>query len=269
MFKIIGCCWCYEITDYLIINNFDLFEVASIQFAIALNYIEVVRALAAKGADVNVASSKAMPPLHFALNSNFVEVARLLINDYEADVNQCFTDQNNVATSVLFHAVCSGNMEMINIVINKGTNYTQNIIHIGVQAHDNRKAVVEYMIEKLNINIEVRNEVDSTPLHCASDAGYMGMVKFLVEKGVDVNAVSFLILNGASVGLVDVNGMIPLHYACKNGHDDVLQILIKTMIENKMDFNVDDINNKAPMDYAVENENNVIVNMFNILIILI
>ncbi|ETN42357.1 uncharacterized protein HMPREF1541_01511 [Cyphellophora europaea CBS 101466] len=55
---------------------------------------------------------------------------------------------------------------------------------------------------------------EKTPLHCAAEAGNLGLVRSLLAKGADPEA-------------VDKFGDFPLHYAAFNGHTDVVRLFVE------------------------------------------
>jgi len=102
----------------------------------------------------------------------------------------------------------------------------------------------------LNEIKEIKNEVDTsgrTALHYASEKGYKGVIKELIDKGADINkkdkygltplhlasynnrveVVKILILRGAKLGVKGgEHGWSPLHYAAERGHIEVVKLLL-------------------------------------------
>lgn len=107
-----------------------------------------------------------------------------------------------------------------------------------------------------------------SPLHHAVEVGEYDVVKFLIERGADVNlaggqqrpplhrAIKFdqgdiaelLIEAGADVNLVNHISMPPLHYAIEANHGRMVELLI----EGGADVNLARRNWKPPLHYAVE-----------------
>ena len=58
-----------------------------------------------------------------------------------------------------------------------------------------------------------RENLQSTPLHCASEFGHVEICRFLLD-------------NGATVDSRRSDGATPLHLSCKNGHVEVTRLLL-------------------------------------------
>lgn len=76
---------------------------------------------------------------------------------------------------------------------------------------DQSKKVVEALFSWPKTDFDVRNGQDETPLMLASLKGEMDLVKALIDKSADVNK----------------PGWTPLHYACTNGHVEVIRLLLE------------------------------------------
>ncbi len=63
------------------------------------------------------------------------------------------------------------------------------------------------------INLEIRDTMGRTPLHCAVLCSSTGVIKYLLDCGVNINA-------------ADVNGMTPLHYAAGIKNAEITKYLI-------------------------------------------
>lgn len=107
--------------------------------------------------------------------------------------------------------------------------------------------IVRLLIETEHSNIEQVNRYEQTPLLCAAENNFVGVMKVLLEKNAKVDvkdvykrtplisasnfnsidAVKLLIHHGAKVDSVDELGNSPLHIACANGSDDLVKFLLE------------------------------------------
>ena len=78
--------------------------------------------------------------------------------------------------------------------------------------------------------------VKQTPLHRASGAGVMRMVRFLLEHGAD-----------RVVNAQDVQGQTALHLACEEGHGEIARLLM----DNGADSAVLDKQKRTPLDVCM------------------
>ena len=105
-------------------------------------------------------------------------------------------------------------------------------------------------------------------LHLASRAGHLHVVKFLVEKGANMNIknkgganpihiatwdnheeiVRFLVESGADVDARNSWGQTPLQYYCGEHQDDIT--MVRFLIENGADVNRKDDHGRSPLGYA-------------------
>lgn len=74
------------------------------------------------------------------------------------------------------------------------------------------RSAIETLIS-MGADVNVSTQRDrQTPLHVAADYGHTATVEDLLELGADANA-------------SDMDGMVPIDYACTHGNDDMVALL--------------------------------------------
>lgn len=133
-------------------------------------------------------------------------------------------------------------------------------------------ATAELLI-KYGADIEARKaETGETPLHIASKCGQLDMVRLLLEKGADVNAIlgmvgtTFFIASASGdlelVRLLHKHGAdicigYPLHAAVEAGHRDLAELLVSM----GADVNLRDVYENVPLSLAARNGHTAIAQM--------
>jgi uncharacterized protein len=132
---------------------------------------------------------------------------------------------------------------------------------------------IEHVKNSLDIQPELINAFSTdgfTPLGLACFFGHFEIVKYLVERGADVNIPSsnslqvapihsstaisnyeitdLLINNGADVNAKQLSGVTPLHSAAHNGKLEIIKLLVK----HGADVNAQTVDNKTPLDMSEE-----------------
>jgi ankyrin repeat protein len=194
-----------KLTNYREPTQFSLNE------AIRLNDIVLVKALIDAGADVNEKDVAGEAPLHIAVIEGYRDIASLLI-EKGAEVN--IGDARGLTP--LHAAAWRGYRDAVVLLIASGAD---------IDARENRDAV--------------------TPLHTAALAGRTETAALLLERGADVNAkntkaltplhaaamagdkemVALLIANGADINARSEDGWTPLHLASQKQHPEVVELL--------------------------------------------
>ena len=226
-----------------------------------------VSLLIEKGADVNAKDYKENTPLHLARS---LEVVKLLL-DNGADVNA----RNNKGETALHSA---RTLEVIQLLIEKGADVNARNNKGETALHSARTLeVIQLLIEK-GADVNARNNKGETALHSART---LEVIQLLIEKGADVNArnnkgetalhsartlevIQLLIEKGADVNMKDYKKLTPLHKIVflynreKNRKNKEVKFknrkkqfkIIKLLIENGADIDIEDNKGKTALDYA-------------------
>ncbi|KAJ8521330.1 hypothetical protein ON010_g17836 [Phytophthora cinnamomi] len=189
--------------------------------------MDVVRFLVESGADVNAVDNKGWSPLVFAVGSGKLDVAGFLI---EAGADSSVVEKKKA--ELLSDAVQNGKLDTI-----------------------------RYLMESGDAN--ATDEQGKTLLMIAAQCSQMDVVRFLVDRGADLNAVDnlnnstpllrdelpmiwLLIEAGADVNAADNWGLSSLFYGAVNSNLDVIQLLV----ESGADINAVDSRKHPPLMIA-------------------
>ena len=216
----------------------------------------VVTYLLTKGLDVNDKNSAGSTALHLAAINGRMETARILVaQGAEVDAG------DNENTTPLHVACQNGHLDIVKFLEASGADVFVQDDHgmsaLHWAAYNNRLDAAAYLIEEKKFDVNVLKEgIDgshSTPMHGAAAYGHPEMVKYLIEKGADVNIPNDFgytpILGAASGGKVecmqylieagaDINMKLPqgealIHLAALSGNLD----MVKMLVENGADIN--------------------------------
>jgi len=210
-----------------------------------------------------------------AVKSNNIAKVNELIT---AGKNVNEKDENNAST--LMWAAHSADLELVKLLVEKGADFTQkgaiftedgqsyygNLL--GIAAGLNKIEILKFLIEDCKISVddkefvlETSSETGWTALQWASVAGNDEIVKYLLEKGANINqnhtadagtpllyalqygktsTAEILIDNGADVNLGNSAGWYPIHFATNTRMYKVLEKMIKAGA---------DVNTKTPEGY--------------------
>jgi len=136
-------------------------------------------------------------------------------------------------------------------------------------------AKVQKLIEGNVVLLTAKDAEGETPLHYAADGGSLEVVKYLLEKGTDINGknnygqtalasasykghgnvAEFLINKKIELNTQDRFGRTPLHYAAREGKKDAVKVLLSL----KALPGLKDENGFTPLYYAIMRDNKDVV----------
>jgi ankyrin repeat protein len=163
------------------------------------------------GNKVGASSEELGLALCVACEGGFLEVAKLLVNR-GADTSFRTTS----GQTPLLAAVRGGHLEVISLLFDE-SGFTHEVYenHSTLLHHASgieNPHVAKLLLER-GADIEAKNIWDMRPIHHASFHGRVGTVKLLVESGADTKVKSY-------------DGRTPLSYAAGRGHKSVVQLLL-------------------------------------------
>lgn len=234
----------------------------------------IVEILIANGSEVNAKDEEGETAMMHAVRKGHKETFEMLIAK-GADVNL----KNNKEFTAMMLAAAAGHKDFVETLIAKG----------GDVNAEGAEGVTALMVAKLNkhediakmleaagarkedyskMQSKISSEVDKKMLLDESYNGHITEVKWVLERGVDVNTrdknakectpmmlaalkghvdiVKMLIAKGADMEARNETGLTALMYAASNGHKDV----VETLISNKADVDAKDNGRATALMYA-------------------
>lgn len=179
------------------------------------NPAAMVELLIQHGVNVDVMDNHGTAPLHTAIRSGDVAVAKALI-EAGADVNaKNVNHQGDSDNSPLHLAIHEGHGDLARLLIEAGAD-VQARNHAGnppvqVAAFAGLPEVIKLLVEA-GSPVNLQDQVGDTPLHDAALKGQVEAARVLLEAGADVHA-----KNNA--------GKTPLDLARQHGHESVAAVL--------------------------------------------
>jgi len=187
--------------------------------------------------------------------TNELEYIEILI-DNNANINI----KDNDGNTPLMIACAFRRIEQINLLLRKGAN-TEDTNNEGISALDflcfdkelglkrseinichasQQDNCIKYLIQRNATLTDINYKNDKfTPLHLACYNNNLEMIKYILERGNDINA-------------CDCNMNTPFHILCKKGYSSIL----KELFEMKQDIHIDaqNILGKTGIHYACQNQ---------------
>ena len=212
--------------------------------AVGNSYIDTAKILIENGANINAVDIEGWSALSYAVNNGDIEIAKLLLEnkakikdelliaikspivessinmmklliDNKANIN--YTDENGF--NPLNIAIESGDMEVTKFLITNGANVNSlmqdGVSLIGYAIAQNNMDLLQILIENgANVNYTNGDSWADTPLKTASRLGLDNVVRILLTRNADINA-------------VDMNGNTALHTAALNSQLSIVKLLLE------------------------------------------
>uniref|UniRef100_A0A8C6KED5 Ankyrin repeat domain 28 n=1 Tax=Nothobranchius furzeri TaxID=105023 RepID=A0A8C6KED5_NOTFU len=193
-------------------------------------HVECVDVLINQGASIFVKDSTLKrTPIHAAATNGHSECLRLLIGN--SDLQSALDIQDGKGQTPLMLSVLSGHIECVYSLLNKGANVEakdklgRTALHRGaVTGHEE---CVEALLQH-STNFLAQDCKGRTPIHLAAACGHIGVLGGLLHAAQSVETLPIL---------TDREGYTPLHWACYNGHDTCVEVLLEQEIFQKAEGN--------------------------------
>jgi ankyrin repeat protein len=203
-----------------------------------------VRLLLDKGADVNARSAAGATALMWAATD--LAKARLLI-ERGADVNAA---SESGRTALLLSAMSDRSGAIVRLLLAHGANAQvvdntrTSVLHAATFGNDSDSIA---QIVEAGANVQLGDGLGMTPLMNAASEGNLAVVKLLLKRGADVNAVSAPPGNKVKNGTIALGAFTPLVLASSLGPVNV----VKTLLDAGADVNAKEARGMTPLMYAI------------------
>lgn len=243
--------------------------------------IEMVNKLVELGINKSYSNENNQNYLHLAARSGSKELYEYFLSILKDDRQETLDNQ-----TVLHFAAMSGNLELFQYLLSRKFNvyekdlYGKNTLHFASSTD-----ILSFLFENYAFDINQRDYYGSTPLitafNIADKEKRKKVVKYLLEKGLDINAksnsgtaalhnavfsgdydlVKMLIDKGANVNVCDVSNTTPLHLAANTKNTAEHPRIIKLLLDSGANKLIKDINENTPLDIAVKINNTRIIKL--------
>lgn len=152
-------------------------------------------------------------------------------------------EQMKKPVSSIHDAAFYGSLDEFKSYIAHGASLTQREFSWSLMHYAALRETPEFVQKLLDKGAEIdpRDEINMTPLHCAAYVGNLAVIRCLHERGADLNA-------------IDEHGYTPMHLAAFRGRSFAVAMLIAL----GADSSKRDYQGKTPNDYAAEQGYNAI-----------
>lgn len=199
--------------------------------AVMASHWETVEALLAWGADANVAETSGLTSLHFAALEGHLPTVAILLENTAAP-----TAIDQYGRTALHLATSKGHVDIMKLLISAGVpieaSDTTEATALSYAAAAGQVEAVKVLLAE-NANPVTRDQEGKTALHLAASEGHISVVNLLVSSRVPINA-------------LDNERGTPLLRAARAGH----LLAAKALLDEKADATAPDSSGNTPLHHA-------------------
>ncbi|XP_013118452.1 E3 ubiquitin-protein ligase MIB2 [Stomoxys calcitrans] len=207
----------------------------AIQVAAHQGFVQIVKLLISKGANVNVVDKEGDSALHYAAFGNQPETMRILLQN-GADIN-FLNSSHCTALHICAHKKtphCVRELLNHNVDVNIQDSYGDTALHDAIGKENSE--VVELLCNAPNLDFTVKNNRGFNVLHHAALKGNVVATRRILQLARQL------------VNVKKDDGFAAMHLAALNGHAQVVEALIK---EGQADINIRNNRRQTPFLLAV------------------
>ena len=211
--------------------------------AIEMGHLDIVKYfIETKISDKEEQTKNGVTPFLLAIGNNRIEIMKYLIEELHVNINATFEGLNALQLACFFNSydACRYLVDILKFDITKKSEYGESLLLISTIA--NSLNIIKYLVEEMNYDIEsefkgYQNTETVTPLYYASSRNRFDIVKYFIERcpfiistdnSLDgaclkgqINIVKYLLEKGW-----DVNRTYPLHIAIASGYTKIVELLL-------------------------------------------
>ena len=176
--------------------------------------LELLQYLIENGSDIFSETNDGRSCLHLAAKRGHLKICRALLQNYNLDMYA----RDDSGLCVLHHAAWSGDLELFQYLIEKGsdifikTKNNSSCLHFAAKVGSLK--ICRAVLQNYNFDINARDDDGFTVLHSAAWSGDSELLQYLIENGSDIFSKT-------------KNGRSCLHIAAEQGHLKICRVLLE------------------------------------------
>lgn len=249
----------------------------SLHCAVSTARLDTVKILLDNKCDPNLQDNHGKTPLHIAATNGYTDIVEMLIQEHSVNIN--LADEDGITP--LHCAVFTGRNGIVKLladsqaVLDVKEKSGKTALYTAVE--EGNLDLVKLLLQKQESLVNVANNYNSTPLHCALTENHLEIATLLIDKSASINMrdknddtplhlavkqeepdiVAKLLDNGANIDAVNKDDVTPLYFAAQEGHLDVTRLLLM----RDAVINVQDYRGNTPLHIATTEGNSDIVKL--------
>ncbi|XP_062599922.1 putative ankyrin repeat protein RF_0381 [Saccostrea cucullata] len=186
-----------------------------LHFAALGGNIEMLEFLLEKGLNIYERANNGKTVLHFCCSNGKTDMSKYLVNKYP----YLLRIEDNDGQNALHRAACSGNVALVMFLLEKDldikrtTNNRKTVLHLCCLK--GKIDMCKYLVNAYPFLLDITDYNGGNALHHAACSGNVALVKFLLEKDLDIKSTKY-------------NGQTVLHLSCLNNKMDMCKYLVNT-----------------------------------------
>jgi ankyrin repeat protein len=210
-----------------------------LHIAASQGFKSIVQLLLKHQADMQQKDSWGRTPLHYAAENDRYTVVEVLLEHIRVTEQPSLINAEDNYKNTPLHCSLRNNSrgETARLLLERGadkkTLNTKNYAPIHVAAAFHKFAIVEWLLNDGDIEVNAQDIEGKTPLHWSIQKNNESVVEQFLNAGADVN-------------IVDDEGKSSLHYATNQGNEQI----VRWLLENDADPTIEDKEGQNPLTLA-------------------